>query len=209
MTTRPSGGGGRSTRTPGNSNDCAWANAVDEGRQLLAVEGVAWLIEKGHLREVDGGGLTIGDKPYLIDSPTGVRRERYVPGSSEEEGLFRNIRQVTPKRLDLLRESIATFGDLRDFFPVLEDEDGNIVDGRHRRAIDPDWPAAHTVKVSPVPREDRVAAAVVEPRERLGCEGLEAALQHAEFTKGRKVAQSELARPGAARGRQPVQPKDR
>jgi hypothetical protein len=50
------------------------------------------------------------------------------------------LRPVDPTRLAEIRDSIAEFGDFREDFPVLVDRDGNVLDGRHRRAIDPAWP---------------------------------------------------------------------
>jgi hypothetical protein len=96
-------------------------SAIREGRELLAADGVAWLLKHGHLRIVnDGGGLAL-DKPYRVRTGPGTTAA-YVPGSQREEELFRRMRGTTPKRLDLLRESIAMLGDLREWFPVLEDE---------------------------------------------------------------------------------------
>lgn len=66
------------------------------------------------------------------------------------------LRNVTEARLSLIRESIETVGDLRKYFPVLEDTEGNVIDGHHRRTIDPSWPAA-SPKVQP---DDRVAVAL-------------------------------------------------
>jgi hypothetical protein len=50
------------------------------------------------------------------------------------------LRPVDARRLAEIRESIAEFGDFRDDFPVLVDREGNVLDGRHRRALDPAWP---------------------------------------------------------------------
>lgn len=160
-------------------------NAKEEARRLLAVEGTAWLLEHGHFQAVGDQGLTLA-KPFKL--PSG---ETYVPGSDREEDLFRNLRRVIPKRMDLLRESITKFGDLREFFPVLEDTDGNVVDGRHRRAIDPLWPAAPRR----VPREQRVAAATAANRTNAWTADDWKRLQaHAEFVVGRKHAAREIAR---------------
>ena len=72
----------------------------------------------------------------------------------------RGSRRVTTARKELILESIRQLGDLREFFPVLLDELGNVVDGRHRREIDPDWPAARMR----VPAEKRLAAAAAANR---------------------------------------------
>lgn len=72
----------------------------------------------------------------------------------------RGSRRVTTARKELILESIRQLGDLRDYFPVLLDEQGNVVDGRHRREIDPEWPASRMK----VPAEQRVAAAAAANR---------------------------------------------
>src|SRR6266567_4494448 len=56
----------------------------------------------------------------------------------------RSLRTTGKPRLDALRESIATFGDHSKDFPVLQDQDGTLLDGYHRLAINPKWPARTT-----------------------------------------------------------------
>ena len=70
------------------------------------------------------------------------------------------FRHVTKDRMDLIRESMELLGDLRDYFPVLLDTEGNVIDGRHRRAIDPAWPESPK-RVQP---EDRVSAGLAANR---------------------------------------------
>lgn len=162
---------------------------IKEGRQLLARDGVAWLLAKGHLRVVDGGGLALS-KQYRVSDGNG-KFKVYVPGSGREESLFFSTRRPNPERLGLIRESIATLGDLRGYFPVLEDVDGNVVDGRHRRAIDPTWPAA-TQKVA---RQDRLAAMLAGNTTNAWTKKDWAKLrEHADHVTGKKIKGSELAR---------------
>lgn len=159
-------------------------SAAEEGRQLWATDGVAWLLAQGHLRIVDGQGLALG-KPYKVNGSV------YVPGTQREEEMFRNIRRVIPKRLDLLKESVQRLPGLKEYFPVLLDTDDNVVDGRHRRALDPEWPSARVR----VPSEVRVAAAVAANRSNAWVAAdWERLKTHAQFVHGRKLAAHELAR---------------
>jgi hypothetical protein len=163
--------------------------AIEEGRRLLAVDGVEWLLDNGHLWIEGEQGLGLGP-PIKIRSGDGAT-ERYVPGTHREEELFHTIRRVIPQRLDLLRESITMFGDLREYFPVLEDVDGNVVDGRHRRALDPTWPATKRK----VPRHDRVATAVIANRANAWSAADWKRLRaHAQYVGDRDATQYELAR---------------
>lgn len=159
-------------------------SAAEEGRRLWATDGVAWLLAQGHLRIVDGQGLALG-KPYKSHGSV------YVPGTQREEEMFRNIRRVIPKRLDLLKESVERLPGLKEYFPVLLDTDDNVVDGRHRRALDPAWPSARVR----VPSEIRVAAAVAANRTNAwAVADWERLRTHAQFVHGRKLAAHELAR---------------
>ena len=81
-------------------------------------------------------------------------------GELDTEVAQRGNRRVTTARKELILESIRQLGDLRDYFPVLLDVQGNVVDGRHRREIDPTWPASPTR----VPTERRLAAAAAANR---------------------------------------------
>jgi protein gp37 len=125
------------------------SNAIDEGLRLLAAEAVSWLVANGHLAESDGH-VHLGSRQF----------GSYVPGTNREADLFYSMRRVTPARMELIRESMRELGDLRAYFPVLVDAQGDVVDGRHRRAIDPDWPAARMQ----VPRESRLAVATAANR---------------------------------------------
>jgi hypothetical protein len=169
--------------------DGAQLSALEEGRRILAVEGVAWLLDNGYLRTVGEHGLALS-RVYQVRSGDG-EYVPYIPGTYQEEGLFRQMRRPIPERIDLIRESIERLGDLREFFPVLEDEDGNVVDGRHRRALDPNWPAAERR----VPRGKRVAAAVAANRTNAWtAEDWKRLKEHAEFVLGKALAAKELAR---------------
>jgi hypothetical protein len=128
-------------------------NAIGDGLLLLAAEAVTWLLAKGNLAEADSGRVRLS-KPLKVDG------KPYVPGAAREEDLFHSIRRVTPKRLELIQQSMAELGDLREYFPVLRDTEGNVVDGRHRLEIDPNWPAMQIR----VPVDLRVAAAVAANR---------------------------------------------
>jgi hypothetical protein len=55
--------------------------------------------------------------------------------------LDQGLRRVDQKRTEEIRQSITEFGDFRETFPVLQDEQGRVLDGHHRRAVDPQWPA--------------------------------------------------------------------
>lgn len=81
-------------------------------------------------------------------------------GELDAEVAQRGSRRVTTARKELILESMRQLGDLRDYFPVLLDEEGNVVDGRHRREIAPDWPASRIR----VPAEKRLAAAAAANR---------------------------------------------
>lgn len=76
------------------------------------------------------------------------------------EAAHRGSRSVTAARKNLILESIRQLGDLREYFPVLLDAEGHVVDGRHRLAIDPAWPAAS----ARVPVEKRLAAQLAANR---------------------------------------------
>lgn len=158
--------------------------AAEEGRRLWATDGVAWLLAQGHLRVVGDRGLALGE-PYKTNGAA------YAPGTQREEEMFHNIRRVIPKRLDLLKESVQRLPGLKEFFPVLLDTDGNVVDGRHRRALDPEWPSGKKL----VPSEIRVAAAVAANRTNAWATAdWERLRTHAQFVHGRKMAAHELAR---------------
>lgn len=109
-----------------------------------------------------------------------------------------NRRRVTPKRIELLRESIAEVGDLRRYFPVLEDEDGNVVDGHVRRAYDPAWPAAEKRVPCDVVATVYAAANRANPWTVDHWEILRA--NHAVFVRNRKAAAVEHVRLAALRG---------
>jgi transposase len=144
------------------SNGSDQYDAVSEGLRLLAVETISWLVEHQHLAEIDEDRVRLGPKPLLTHAvgATDKKRQPYVPGTNREADLFAGVRRVTEARKELILQSIAELGDLREFFPVLEDDAGNIVDGRHRRAIDPDWPASRVR----VPQDQRVAVATAANR---------------------------------------------
>ncbi len=74
--------------------------------------------------------------------------------------VHRGHRRVTPGRKELILESMRLLGDLREYFPVLEDEQGNVVDGHHRREIDPSWPA----RQDRVPMDKRLAVSIAANR---------------------------------------------
>ena len=81
-------------------------------------------------------------------------------GEQDTEVAQRGSRRVTTARKELILESIRQLGDMRDYFPVLLDDQGNVIDGRHRREIDPAWPASRVR----VPAEHRLAAAAAANR---------------------------------------------
>ena len=109
-----------------------------------------------------------GSKPDGVTVWTRAEREQRSSahhairtfGELDAEIAQRGSRRVTTARKELILESIRQLGDLRDYFPVLLDEQGNVVDGRHRREIDPEWPASRMR----VPAEQRVAAAAAANR---------------------------------------------
>lgn len=164
--------------------------AIEQGRSLYAVEGVEWLVENGYLRAVGKYGLALG-KPYEISSRSGTT-EFYVPGKAWEQTHYTNIqRRITPARLDLIRESLARVGDLKKYFPVLRDEDDQVVDGRHRLAIDPNWPSAE----QRVPRDQRLLALMAANRTNSWeAEDWERLKREAEAVYGKRKAQRELVR---------------
>jgi hypothetical protein len=136
---------------PGQNPDDSGADAIAEGLRLEAADTISWLVRQGYLDESDGH-IRLSAK----------RLGSYVPGTVRENDLLQGsvLRTVTPARVNLIRESMQLLGDLRAYFPILLDEDGEIVDGRHRHAIDPDWPAARTR----VPRENRAIVAMAANR---------------------------------------------
>lgn len=87
------------------------AVAIESGLHLLAAEAISWLIEHGHLAESDGH-VRLGSRQF----------GSYSPGTDRENDLFYTMRRVTAARLDLIRESMRELGDLRAYFPVLEDD---------------------------------------------------------------------------------------
>lgn len=167
--------------------------AVTHGTQLLADEAVTWMLEQGHLAETAPGTVRLGSKPLKIRAfgESDKNRKQYIPGVNRERDLFSGMRRVTPGRLELIRQSIAELGDLRHFFPVLMDDQGNVVDGRHRRAYDPEWPASKAV----VPSEIRVAVATAANRSNAWTkEDWARLLQHRQHVSGRREAIRTLGR---------------
>lgn len=51
----------------------------------------------------------------------------------------RGFRPLSTKRVETIRKSIEEFGKFDEAQPVLVDQDGRILDGRHRLAADPTW----------------------------------------------------------------------
>lgn len=143
-----------------------------ESRGIISREDDSWIVG---LNLVTGRRLEIiparpgkGSKPDGVTVWTRAEREQRSSahhairtfGELDAEIAQRGSRRVTTARKELILESIRQLGDLRDYFPVLLDEQGNVVDGRHRREIDPDWPASRVR----VPAEQRVAAAAAANR---------------------------------------------
>jgi hypothetical protein len=161
-------------------------NAVDSGLATLAGEAVGWLLEGGYLAEASDKRIRIGSKQFKVGGKS------YVPGTGREEDLFHSIRRVTPKRLALIKASIEALGDLRNYFPILVDEGGNIVDGRHRHAIDKDWPVdRHRI----VKSGDRLLVAQAANRGNSWNEEDWKRLRvHREFSVGARAASRDLAR---------------
>jgi len=157
-----------------------------EGLRLLAEDGVSWLLDQGHIITVGERGLAIGGKPFV------TRSGPYVPGTDMElDWQKQPLRRVIPKRLELLRESVERLPGLKGYFPVLLDTDGDVVDGRHRRRLDPEWPAAP----QRVPSDSRTAAAIAANRSNPWDSTQWTQLsKYAEYVHGKEVAGRELAR---------------
>jgi hypothetical protein len=169
---------------PVPGSEGATYNAITDGLLLLGNDAVAWLLSKGHLVELALGRIGWG-------RPMKVGGKPYLPGAAREEDLWHSIRRVTPKRLELIRESMTELGDLREYFPVLKDVEGNVVDGRHRLAIDENWPAMR-IKV---PLAQRVAAAVAANRSNAWtAEDWQRLRHHREMTHGKHNAVQWIAR---------------
>jgi hypothetical protein len=143
-----------------------------ESRGILDREDSGWTVGPnlvtGRRLEIIPARPGKGSKPDGVTVWTRAEREQRSSahhairtfGELDAEIAQRGSRRVTTARKELIFESIRQLGDLRDFFPVLLDEQGNVVDGRHRREIDPDWPASRMR----VPAEQRVAAAAAANR---------------------------------------------
>lgn len=143
-----------------------------ESRRIISREADGWTVGPnlvtGRLLEIIPARPGKGSKPDGVTVWTRAEREQRSSahhairtfGELDAEIAQRGSRRVTTARKDLILESIRQLGDLRDYFPVLLDEQGNVVDGRHRREIDPGWPASRMR----VPSEQRVAAAAAANR---------------------------------------------
>lgn len=143
-----------------------------EARKVIQRDGASWVrgpkLVTGQRIEIIPARPDVGSKS---DGVTVWAREAREARSSADHAIRtfgeldaevaqRGNRRVTTARKELILESIRQLGDLRDYFPVLLDEQGNVVDGRHRREIDPDWPASRMR----VPAEQRLAAAAAANR---------------------------------------------
>jgi hypothetical protein len=143
-----------------------------ESRKVVQREGGSWVkgprLVTGQRIEIIPARPDVGSKSDGVTVWTkDVREARSSAdhairtfGEFDAEVTQRGNRRVTTARKELILESMRQLGDLRDYFPVLLDEQGNVVDGRHRREIDPDWPASRTR----VPAEKRLAAAAAANR---------------------------------------------
>ena len=143
-----------------------------ESRRIISREDDGWNIGPnlvtGRRLEIIPARPGKGSKPDGVTVWTRAEREQRSSahhairtfGELDAEIAQRGSRRVTTARKELILESIRQLGDLRDYFPVLLDEQGNVVDGRHRREIDPEWPASRMR----VPAEQRVAAAAAANR---------------------------------------------
>lgn len=143
-----------------------------ESRSIISREEAGWTtgpnLVTGRRLEIIPARPRKGSKPDGVTVWTRAEREQRSSahhairtfGELDAEIAQRGSRRVTTARKELIQESIRRLGDLRDYFPVLLDEQGNVVDGRHRREIDPDWPASRMR----VPADQRVAAAAAANR---------------------------------------------
>ncbi len=143
-----------------------------ESRKVVQREGGSWVkgprLVTGQRIEIIPARPDVGSKSDGVTVWTkDVREARSSAdhairtfGEFDAEVTQRGNRRVTTARKELILESMRQLGDLRDYFPVLLDEQGNVVDGRHRREIDPDWPASRTR----VPAEKRLAVAAAANR---------------------------------------------
>ena len=143
-----------------------------ESRKVVQREGESWVkgprLVTGQRIEIIPARPDVGSKSDGVTVWTkDVREARSSAdhairtfGEFDAEVTQRGNRRVTTARKELILESMRQLGDLRDYFPVLLDEQGNVVDGRHRREIDPDWPASRTR----VPAEKRLAVAAAANR---------------------------------------------
>ena len=143
-----------------------------ESRRIISREDVGWTpgpnLATGRRVEIIPARPGKGSKPDGVTVWTRAEREQRSSahhairtfGELDAEIARRGSRRVTTARKELILESIRQLGDLRDYFPVLLDQQDNVVDGRHRREIDPEWPASRIR----VPAEQRVAAAAAANR---------------------------------------------
>jgi hypothetical protein len=143
-----------------------------ESRKVVQREGGSWVkgprLVTGQRIEIIPARPDVGSKSDGVTVWTkDVREARSSAdhairtfGEFDAEVTQRGNRRVSTARKELILESMRQLGDLRDYFPVLLDEQGNVVDGRHRREIDPDWPASRTR----VPAEKRLAVAAAANR---------------------------------------------
>jgi hypothetical protein len=114
-----------------SSGGAPWRPCFEAGREVVIIPK-----RKGKNRAI---GVTVYP-----------REERERRSRAEEKSMTvteyaqrlrdRGLRAVSAERVKEIRASVADFGDHRDAFPVLLDQHGNLLDGRHRRAVDPSWP---------------------------------------------------------------------
>ena len=97
------------------------------------------IIPEGDGRKADGVVVweqtdrEAGNRRAFLEAEGRIQRSSLHPDRA-------GLRRVTPRRVEEIRESIAEYGDLRGYFPVLVNKQGDVIDGRHRLAIDRNWP---------------------------------------------------------------------
>lgn len=167
-----------------------------ESRKIIERDGESWIqgpkLLTGQRIEIIPARPGVGSKSDGVTVWTKEARDARSSadhairtfGALDAEVAQRGSRRVTTARKELILESMRQLGDLRDYFPVLLDEQGNVVDGRHRREIDPNWPASRTR----VPLEKRLAAAAAANRTNAWTErDWKALLDQVTETTGRKT----------------------